>query len=161
MDQKITAAIALFDKLTNCVIGADSLVGVGFVNGEWIGTEGAVSGYVYNPATGSIIGNYYETAREKIREAFKAAHLAHFRWHHLVKSQEKRAVFKRLLELLLKHEEELAALFTCEGGKIISNSRADVVESRDTIEAAHNTLHDEAGTMWPAQVSNKFAGTIA
>lgn len=137
-----------------------NLRGMGFVDGRWV--EGDETFPVENPATGLIIGECFETRKRDIDRAFRAARIAHFRWHHLVILQEKRQVFETLWRLLDRSKEELATLFTYEGGKIISNSRADIVESYDTVKAAHNTINDDGGTVdQEAQLFNKLPGTLA
>ncbi|MBI2639746.1 MAG: aldehyde dehydrogenase family protein [Candidatus Sungbacteria bacterium] len=155
-------AVELFDRLTGGYSWSTQeprLIGKSFVNGRWIVSEKEFE--VVNPATGSLLGVCSEASESAVDETFAAAKVAHFRWQHLIGSLQKKAVFERLWRLIDEHKAELATLFTLEGGKTIGNSLADIVESEHTIMAAHNTVHDDEGTVGPAQMPNKFAGTLA
>jgi len=159
METRLKNAVKLFNELTlGKTNSAFALMGRGFINGKWVLGENSFE--VYNPATGTLIGYCYETTKDQIDLAFKAATQAQFRWQHFVSPQEKRSVFRKLRLLLKRNEEGFTTLFTYESGKILPNSRADIVESEDAILAAHNTLHDDDGTIEPAQLTNKWAGTL-
>ena len=157
--EKLKEALAFFCELT----GTPPTETSSFAGGSYIAGHVVRYGEIFdviNPATGEKTGHCFETAREDINNAFRASRDAQFYWRHCVSSQEKRAVFERLWQLLVQHTEELATLFTHEGGKIITSSRADIVECIDTIQAAYSTLHDASGTYEEAQLACKHAATV-
>jgi len=159
MNQNLERAIELFCKLTDNTRGC--LEGKSYIDGRWIDNRQMARWFdVTNPATGEMIGYCHETPKVFIDKAFREARRAQFRWRYLVSPQDKRRVFERLEALLKQWRTELAYLFSYESGKVLSNSIGDIIESEDTVQAAHNTLHDNDGTVEEAQLCNKFAGTI-
>lgn len=166
MDEKIMKTLLFFDKLMNpeSLIDdghATNLIGMSFINGGFLYSNKPPCFDVFNPSTGKVIGFCSPTNEMFIEDSFESAKKSQFRWQYFVSSQEKRRVFEEWWQMLDLYKEKLAALFTYESGKIYRNSLADIVESIDTIKAAYTTLHDEEGTIEPAQMPNKLAGTMA
>ena len=156
---KLEKAISFYCEITSLSDGEPAtLTGGSFINGDVVRYGEAFD--VLNPATGEKIGSCSETTPEDIDRAFCEARSAQFYWRHCVSSQEKRAVFEHLWLLIAQYKEEFAVLYAHESGKVITSSRADIVECIDTIKAAYSTLHDEGGTYDEAQLACKHAATV-
>ncbi|MGE0255133.1 MAG: CoA-acylating methylmalonate-semialdehyde dehydrogenase [Alphaproteobacteria bacterium] len=103
------------------------------------GTSGR-SGPVFNPATGEQTATVALAGKADIDAAVAAARAALPGWAAQPPLRRARAMFK-FNELLLKHEDELAALITAEHGKTIADARGDITRGREVVEFACGIPH--------------------
>ncbi|WP_077328259.1 NAD-dependent succinate-semialdehyde dehydrogenase [Virgibacillus siamensis] len=102
------------------------------INGEWVGGN-LETKEVTNPANGNIIGTVPNGGEAEGAKAVEAAHEAFGSWSKLT-AYERSGYLKKLNDLLLEHEDELAQMMTLEMGKPIKESRGEVKYAASFIE---------------------------
>lgn len=95
-----------------------------YINGNWIG-KGLDTAVITNPATGEDVGSVPVGGEVETNEAIEAASEAFQLWSKTT-AYERASYLKRLYQLMLDNEEELAQIMTLEMGKPINESRGEV-----------------------------------
>ncbi len=72
--------MAFYDALTRHLNSTDFLRDAGYVNGNWIGGNGAATFDVFNPATGEKLATLPEMGASETAAAIDAAHSAQVLW---------------------------------------------------------------------------------
>jgi succinate-semialdehyde dehydrogenase/glutarate-semialdehyde dehydrogenase len=104
-----------------------------FVDGKWIEAESGRTIAVRNPATGETIGEVPSLSVAETRRAIEAAHHAQPAWRaHTAK--ERAVVLRRLYELMMANQEDLAIIMTAEQGKPLAESRGEIAYAASFIE---------------------------
>lgn len=99
-----------------------------FIAGQWYPGVDAAQCEVINPATGACIGHVPDLGPADTRRAIVAAHAAFPDW--AVRSAGARArILRRLAELMMEHQEDLARILTIEGGKPLQEARGEIAYS--------------------------------
>src|SRR5687768_7430358 len=88
---------------------------------------------VDNPATGEIIGTVPKFGGAETRKAIEAADRALPAWRKKT-AKERAAVVRKWYELMLQHQEDLARLMTTEQGKVLAESKGEVVYAASFLE---------------------------
>ena len=118
-----------------------------FINGKWI--AGKEYFEVRSPYDNSLAGKVPKASPEQVEEAILAAGDA-FVQYSKVPAFKRSEVLKKTAELILKNSEELAGLITSENGKVIKESRGEVVRAAETFIIASEEakrIHGETITM--------------
>lgn len=95
------------------------------VGGEWIGADNNGFDDVTNPADGSVIGRIPRLGEAEALRAIDAAEEALPAWQALT-AKARGALLRRWHDLLLEHQEDLAALMTAEQGKPLAEARGEI-----------------------------------
>jgi aspartate-semialdehyde dehydrogenase len=96
-----------------------------YVDGQWVHSPSGASIAVQNPATQAEIAHVPMLEREQIIAAVDAAERAFVNWRR--QSLEARsAVLQRWAELILQHQEDLAAILCEEQGKPLAEARGEI-----------------------------------
>lgn len=95
------------------------------VGGRWIGADDKRLDNVTNPADGSVLGQVPRLGETETLRAIDAAEEALPDWQAR-SAKERGALLRRWHELLLEHQEDLAALMTAEQGKPLAESRGEI-----------------------------------
>ncbi len=105
-----------------------------YINGHYVEDEqGAVIDVVY-PATGETIARVHSATPNIVELAVEAARAAQPAWAKL-KPVERGRILRRAADLLLKHNEELAALETLNTGKALQETLvADAPSAAEALE---------------------------
>ncbi len=104
-----------------------------YINGEWVDADDGGTLDVTNPSSGSVIGTVPKLGAAETARAIDAAEAAFQSWRKQTAKQ--RAVcLKRLAELMLENEEDLAKLMTIEQGKPLVESRGEVAYAASFFE---------------------------
>ncbi len=103
------------------------------IDGAWhdADTRGLVA--VLDPATGAQIAAVPAMGAAETRRAIEAADQALPAWRALT-AKERAAVLRRWFELMLEHEDDLAALMTLEQGKPLAEARAEIRYAASFVE---------------------------
>lgn len=102
------------------------------INGEWVGEElDTIS--VTNPANGGHVGTVPNGGKAEAESAIAAAHVAFGPWSQRT-AYERAEYLKRLHQLMLDNQEDLAQIMTLEMGKPIHESRGEVNYAASFIE---------------------------
>jgi phenylacetaldehyde dehydrogenase len=107
------------------VTGFVAKTGKLLINGKWVEAASGKTFATYNPATGEVLANVAEGAKEDIDRAVKAARAAFETgpWSKISASERGRLLWK-LADLLEKHTEEFAQLESLDNGKPLKVARA-------------------------------------
>ncbi|MDE2266948.1 MAG: CoA-acylating methylmalonate-semialdehyde dehydrogenase, partial [Alphaproteobacteria bacterium] len=115
-----------------------------FINGASVkGTSGRF-GDVFNPATGEVQAKVPFASRGEMRKAVEAALEAFPKWA-AVNPQRRARVMFNFKSLVEAHMDELAALLSAEHGKVLADSRGDVLRGIEVIEFACGIPHLQKG----------------
>ncbi len=104
-----------------------------FIGGEWLGTGGRQSSPVVNPATEEVIGHVPHASKADLDRALAAAQEGFKTWR-AVFPDERGRVLKRAADLLRERKEEIARIATTESGKVIHETRIEVMMSANILE---------------------------
>ena len=103
------------------------------VGGRWIRAASGAATDVRNPATGEVIGQVPALGREETRAAIQAAEQAYRSWR-LLTAKERARLLRRWYDLILAHQEDLAAIMTAEQGKPLAESRGEIAYAASYVE---------------------------
>ena len=104
-----------------------------FIGGEWLGTGGRQSSPVVNPATEEVIGHVPHASKADLDRALAAAQEGFKTWR-AVFPDERGRILKRAADLLRERKEEIARIATTESGKVIHETRIEVMMSANIFE---------------------------
>lgn len=103
------------------------------IGGEWLGADAGGTCNVLNPATGVVLGTVPDMGANETRRAIDAAHAAQPAWAKRT-ARERAQVLRRLHELMLQHQDDLAMLMTAEQGKPLAEAKGEIAYSASFIE---------------------------
>ncbi len=104
-----------------------------YVAGRWVGADNGATLDVVNPATGDVIGTVPRGSAADARRAIQAAAEAFPAWARRT-AKERAAILRRWHDLMLAHQEDLAALMTAEQGKPLAESKGEIAYAAAFIE---------------------------
>ena len=104
-----------------------------YVDGTWIDADSGATFAVSNPATGETIADVPRCGVEETRRAIVAAERALPAWRARP-AKERALVLRRLSDLMLAHQEELAVLLTSEQGKPLAEARGEIAYAASFFE---------------------------
>ncbi|SDS75090.1 NAD-dependent succinate-semialdehyde dehydrogenase [Pseudomonas oryzae] len=103
------------------------------IDGAWHDADARGLVAVTDPATGAQIAAVPAMGAAETRRAIEAADQALPAWRALT-AKERAAVLRRWFELMLEHEDDLAALMTLEQGKPLAEARAEIRYAASFVE---------------------------
>ena len=103
------------------------------IGGEWMDAASGAANAVTNPATGAIIGHVPVLSREEVGRAVDAAYVAQTAWRAKT-GKQRAAVLRRLYELVMENQEDLALILTTEQGKPLAEARSEIAYAAAYIE---------------------------
>ncbi|GBU10174.1 succinate-semialdehyde dehydrogenase I [Gammaproteobacteria bacterium] len=118
---------ALAAKLSN----PDLLKNQAFINGKWQHTSRTFA--VLNPASSTLITDVAECGEKETEQAITAASNAFLSFKKLT-GKERSVFLKRMGELMLIHQKDLAIILTTEQGKPLAESMGEVVYAASFLE---------------------------
>lgn len=106
-----------------------------FINGQFL--KSATNKYidVPDPATNRIVTRVPETTPEELKAAVDAAKKAFPKWRNTTILHRQQVMFK-LVALIRRDWDRLAASITLEQGKTMADARGDVLRGLQVVEAA-------------------------
>jgi succinate-semialdehyde dehydrogenase/glutarate-semialdehyde dehydrogenase len=96
-----------------------------YVDGRWVDADSGETFPVTNPSTGEEIARVPRMEAGETRRAIEAAERALPEWRART-AKERAAILRRLADLMLERQEDLAALLTLEQGKPIAEARTEI-----------------------------------
>ncbi|RCW99622.1 NAD-dependent succinate-semialdehyde dehydrogenase [Marinomonas foliarum] len=105
----------------------------GFINGQWINDKNGKTFEVFNPAVGEVIANVADLGAKETLHAIEAAQAAFEKWK-VMPAKQRSSLLRRWFDLVIENQEDLALIMTFEQGKVISESRGEVVYGASYIE---------------------------
>jgi malonate-semialdehyde dehydrogenase (acetylating)/methylmalonate-semialdehyde dehydrogenase len=106
-----------------------------YIDGEWVGSDSATIGDVWNPAKGEKIAQVAYGTRNDVDKAVQAAKNAFWEWRTTPPLSRARYFF-RLKEAFEDNFEDIARTLTTEQGKCIDESRGEVRRMIENVEHA-------------------------
>ncbi|HLI29965.1 MAG TPA: aldehyde dehydrogenase family protein, partial [Terriglobia bacterium] len=104
-----------------------------YVGGKWIQADSGRTLTVVNPATGEALGEVPALGAAETRRAIEAAYAAQPAWRALT-AKERAAILRRLYELMMANQEDLAVIMTAEQGKPLAESRGEIAYAASFVE---------------------------
>ena len=96
-----------------------------FVDGRWVDADSGETFPVMNPATGEVVAEVPRLGADETRRAIAGAGRALAAWRARP-AKERARILRRLADLMLEHEEDLARLMVLEQGKPLAEARVEV-----------------------------------
>ena len=103
------------------------------IDGKWVEAESGRTLTVKNPATGEVLGTVPAMSAAETRRAIAAADRALPAWRAMT-AKERAAILRRLFDLMLANQEDLAVIMTAEQGKPLAESRGEIAYAASFIE---------------------------
>jgi succinate-semialdehyde dehydrogenase / glutarate-semialdehyde dehydrogenase len=104
-----------------------------YVDGRWADADSGVTIAVHNPATGAMLGTIPRMATAETRRAIEAANAAWPAWRAKT-GKERAVVLRKWFELMLAHQDDLAAIMTAEQGKPLAEAKGEIVYAASFLE---------------------------
>lgn len=103
------------------------------IKGQWTGNTGPGACSVQNPATGEQLGTVPDFGTDETIAAIDAAQAAMPAW--AAKSAKERAqILRRMHDLMLKHQDDLACILTAEQGKPLAEAKGEIAYAASFLE---------------------------
>jgi succinate-semialdehyde dehydrogenase/glutarate-semialdehyde dehydrogenase len=122
-----------------------------FVDGRWVDADSGRTFSVIDPATGETIADVPRMGAEETRRAIAGAERALPEWKTRP-AKERARILRRLSDLMLENDEDLAALMVTEQGKPLAEARAEVAYAASFYEwfgeEAKRVYGDTIPTPW-------------
>jgi succinate-semialdehyde dehydrogenase / glutarate-semialdehyde dehydrogenase len=138
-----------------------------FVDGSWIDADSGLTFPVTNPATGETIADVPRMGAAETRRALAAAERALPDWKGRT-AKERARILRRLADLMLEHEDDLARLMVTEQGKPLAEAKVEVAYAASFYEwfgeEAKRVYGDTIPTPWPEKrilVTKEAVGVTA
>jgi succinate-semialdehyde dehydrogenase / glutarate-semialdehyde dehydrogenase len=103
------------------------------IGGEWVGGAGREQSPVVNPATEEVIGQVPHASRADLDRALTAAAEGFKTWRAIFPDERGR-IMKRAADLMRERKEEIARIATTESGKVLAETRVEVMMSANIFE---------------------------
>jgi succinate-semialdehyde dehydrogenase/glutarate-semialdehyde dehydrogenase len=103
------------------------------IGGAWVQADSGRTVPVRNPANGELVGEVPAMGAPETRRAIEAAHGAQKAWRAMT-AKERQKPLRRLFDLMMENQEDLAVIMTSEQGKPLAESRGEVAYAAGFIE---------------------------
>jgi succinate-semialdehyde dehydrogenase/glutarate-semialdehyde dehydrogenase len=103
------------------------------IGGQWVKAADGATIAVTNPANGQVIGHVPSLSRPEIKSAISAAYAAQKAWRAKT-GKERASILRRLFELMMENQEDLAQIMTAEQGKPLAEARGEIAYAAAFIE---------------------------
>src|SRR5690349_13439503 len=104
-----------------------------YINGAWADADSGKTIDVTNPATGEVLGTIPNMGTAETRRAIEAANAAWAGWRKKT-AKERANILRKLFNLMMENQEDLAILMTAEQGKPLAESKGEIAYAASFIE---------------------------
>jgi succinate-semialdehyde dehydrogenase/glutarate-semialdehyde dehydrogenase len=111
----------------------DLLRQANLIGGAWVQADSGRTLEVRNPANGELVGSVPAMGAAETRRAIEAAAAALAAWRGLT-AKARQKPLRRLFDLMMEHQDDLAAIMTAEQGKPLAESRGEIAYAASFIE---------------------------
>jgi succinate-semialdehyde dehydrogenase/glutarate-semialdehyde dehydrogenase len=125
-----------------------------FVAGEWIDADDGATVAVVNPATGETLGTVPMCGAAETQRAIAAAEVAQRAWAQ-VSAKERAQVLRKLNDLMLANQDDLALIMTSEQGKPLAEAKGEIAYAASFIEWFADEARRVYGDTIPATSGDK------
>jgi succinate-semialdehyde dehydrogenase/glutarate-semialdehyde dehydrogenase len=124
------------------------------VDGQWIDADSGEKLAVLNPATGATIAEVAKCGQAETRRAIAAAERAQKDWARRT-AKERAVLLRRLFDLMMANQEDLARILTAEQGKPLAEARGEIAYSANFIDWFAEEARRVYGDTIPAHAADK------
>jgi succinate-semialdehyde dehydrogenase/glutarate-semialdehyde dehydrogenase len=103
------------------------------IGGKWVGADSGKSFDIINPATGDLVGRAPAMTEVETSRAIDAANAALPAWRAML-AKERATILRRLFDLMMENQEDLAIIMTAEQGKPLAESKGEIAYAASFIE---------------------------
>lgn len=103
------------------------------IGGEWVSAASGATIAVTNPADGTLIGQVPALSRAEVARAIDVAHAAQKGWRAKT-GKERAAILRRLFDLMMANQDDLARIMTAEQGKPFAEAKGEIAYAAGFIE---------------------------
>ncbi|MFG1238369.1 NAD-dependent succinate-semialdehyde dehydrogenase [Xanthobacter autotrophicus DSM 597] len=103
------------------------------IGGEWVFAVSGATIAVTNPADGTLIGHVPALSRAEVARAIDAASAAQKGWRART-GKERAAILRRLFDLMMANQDDLARIMTAEQGKPFAEAKGEIAYAAGFIE---------------------------
>lgn len=96
-----------------------------YIDGVWLDADSGEKIAVNNPATGEIIAHVPKMGTAETRRAIEAANRAWPAWKAKT-AKERSTILRRLFDLMMFNQEDLAVILTTEQGKSLTEAKGEI-----------------------------------
>ena len=125
-----------------------------FLAGTWTDADDGATRDVTDPATGRKIGTVPGMGVAETRRAIDAAQVAQRAWRK-VPARERAKILRKLADLMMDHQQDLAAILTAEQGKPLPEAAGEIVYAASFIEWFAEEARRVYGDTIPAPQSDR------
>jgi len=111
----------------------DLLRQANLIGGVWVQADSGKTAPVRNPANGELVGEVPVCGQAETRRAIEAAFHAQKSWRKLT-AKERQKPLRRLFDLMMQNQEDLAVILTAEQGKPLAEARGEIAYAASFIE---------------------------
>jgi len=104
-----------------------------YINGQWADADSGKTIDVTNPATGEVLGTIPNMGTAETRRAIEAANAAWAGWRKKT-AKERANILRKLFNLMMENQDDLAVLMTAEQGKPMAESKGEIAYAASFIE---------------------------
>jgi succinate-semialdehyde dehydrogenase/glutarate-semialdehyde dehydrogenase len=123
-----------------------------YVDGHWVDADSGATFPVTNPASGEVVADVPRMGAAETRRALAAAEHALPQWRNRP-AKERAAILRRLADLMLEHQDDLARLMVTEQGKPLAEAMVEVAYAASFYEwfgeEAKRVYGDTIPAPWP------------
>ena len=123
------------------------------IGGTWVEAANGAITAVTNPATGAVIGHVPALSGDEVRSAINAAHAAQAGWRAKT-AKERAVIMRRLYELMMENQGDLALILTSEQGKPLAEAKGEIAYAASFIE----WFGEEAKRVYGDTIPNPLPG---
>jgi succinate-semialdehyde dehydrogenase/glutarate-semialdehyde dehydrogenase len=122
------------ESLTKHLKFKEIVPGAGLVGGEWIprASDGKLF-EVTNPSNGDLLAVLPDMGVAETRRAIAAAEVAQAEWAKKT-GKARAAILRRLYDLMMEHQDDLAAVMTAEQGKPLAEAKGEIAYGAAYVE---------------------------
>lgn len=124
-----------------------------WVNGVWIGAKETLE--VKNPLDNSVITEVPVLSDEVILQALNDAEIAQKSWKNVAPNERSR-LLRNWFDLLMQHQDELAAIMTVEQGKPLKEAKGEIAYAASYIEWFSEEAKRGYGDIIPTMPSSEI-----
>ncbi|HQY70401.1 MAG TPA: aldehyde dehydrogenase family protein, partial [Pseudomonadales bacterium] len=125
-----------------------------FIDGQWIDADSGETLAVLNPASGETIAEVARCGQAETRRAIAAAERAQKDWARRT-AKERAVLLRKLFDLMMANQEDLARILTAEQGKPLAEARGEIAYSANFVDWFAEEARRVYGDTIPAHAADK------
>ena len=129
------------------------------IDGRWRDADAGGRCEVRNPASGALLGTVPDMAAAETRRAIDTAHAAFPAWAKKT-AKERAQILRRMHDLMMQHQHDLAVLMTAEQGKPLAEALGEVAYSASYFEWFGEQAKRMDGDTIPGHAADKRLLTL-